>query len=168
MCIQHWLALPHESIILMCGANFFPWQDLVLVPWETPELSLHLKLLRYCCEGLWQCVREFVDGNLFGMPISKIEGMFQYSCIFMLYAPKFNLNVITLNLATLDNTCNPFFVCVNYVPFTFSVAVRASITGWLTLHRQTKLVAPSGFIRLITVILVFFSLHQLRQMLVHS
>ena len=39
------------------------------------------------------------------------------------------------------------------------VAVRASITGWLTLHRQTKLIAPSGFIRLPCIIVVFFTLY---------
>ena len=41
------------------------------------------------------------------------------------------------------------------------VAVRASITGWLTLHHQTKLVIPRGFIRLASVIIIFFVLRSL-------
>ncbi|XP_064399190.1 progressive ankylosis protein homolog B-like isoform X2 [Halichondria panicea] len=45
--------------------------------------------------------------------------------------------------------------------FCFTVSVRASLTGWLTLHKQTKLVAPSGFIRLGIIFAVFFTLRAL-------
>jgi hypothetical protein len=36
--------------------------------------------------------------------------------------------------------------------FCFTVSIRASLTGWLIFNHQTKLVAPSGFIRLAATI----------------
>ncbi len=43
----------------------------------------------------------------------------------------------------------------------YIVCVRASLSGWLTLHKQTKLIAPSGFIRLGIILAVFFILRAL-------
>ena len=45
--------------------------------------------------------------------------------------------------------------------FSYAVAVRSSLTGWLTLHRQTKLVTPRGFFRLGSVVAVFFAFRAL-------
>ncbi len=45
-----------------------------------------------------------------------------------------------------------------YLNMLYIVCVRASLSGWLTLHKQTKLVAPSGFIRLGITIALFFAL----------
>ena len=44
-------------------------------------------------------------------------------------------------------------------PSSFAVSIRASLTGWLIVHRQTKLVAPSGFIRLAATISSLFLLY---------
>lgn len=129
----------------------------------------------------WLCVRKCVEGSLPGIyaymyKLDEVReyGMCRYSCIFMLCTPKFDLKHDTLQHMIINVTLSilRYIISVNFCQSHTSltlyiVAVRASITGWLTLHRQTKLVAPSGFIRLITVIVVFFSLHQLHQMLVH-
>lgn len=40
--------------------------------------------------------------------------------------------------------------------FCYTVAVRASLTGWLTLHRQTKLVMPSAIVRMATIVAAVF------------
>ncbi|CAI8026765.1 Progressive ankylosis protein [Geodia barretti] len=45
--------------------------------------------------------------------------------------------------------------------FCFTVSIRASLTGWLIFNHQTKLVAPSGFIRLAATISSLFILPKL-------
>eukprot|EP00731_Ephydatia_muelleri_P034242 Em0052g6a len=40
----------------------------------------------------------------------------------------------------------------------FAVGIRAPLTGWLTLHKQTKLIAPSGAVRVATCLTLLFTL----------
>ena len=42
--------------------------------------------------------------------------------------------------------------------YSYTVSVRASITGWLIVHHQTKLITPSGFARLGATIASLFIL----------
>ena len=54
-----------------------------------------------------------------------------------------------------------FIITVIIFIWLFIVSIRASLTGWLILHHQTKLVTPSAFVRLAALLVLLFALPHL-------